>query len=162
MNWQADNMTTLHGTDDKKSTLHNTLKKYISTQGGDPELNEWVLKGLEAEIIQEIISSKANEIAKVSVDIEQEKLQTLRRKEAARKLEEAKRVFFVVVILGLLVGLIGNQLTEMIGMLKNYLNEYWGITIGALFIFLSVTYIIFKSEYLAIASEMLEKFFQGE
>lgn len=139
------------------SILHDTLRKYISTQDGDAELKSRALKQLEAEIIQEIVSLKANEIAKVAADREKKRLTSVRRQEMVRKLQDAQRAFFIVVILGLLVGMVGNQFTEMISALKNSADAFWMGTIGALALLLASVYAIFRSKYFAIADKMLEK-----
>lgn len=140
------------------SILHDTLAKYIESKDGDPEVKAWALKTLEKEIIDEIVNQKANEITQALKDKKQEMLKAERQAEIARKIKEAGRAFWAVVVLGLTVGLLGNQLTEMITRVKEFFNSFWGVTLLCIAGFGFVVYMIFKHEYLGPAGEMIEKF----
>lgn len=140
------------------SKLHDTLAKYIEGKDGDPEIKKWALKTLEKEITDEIVNQKANEILQEVNEKKQEMLKVERQAEIARKIKEAGRAFWAVVVLGLMVGLLGNQFTEMISKSKEFFDSFWSVTLPCIIVFGLTVYMIFKHEYLGPAGEMIEKF----
>lgn len=89
------------------SKLRDTLEKYISTQNIQEDYRHYVLDKMEEEIVQEVVKQKAKEICdKAKARKEQE--------EVRQRIKSARAAFWTVLALGLLIGLLGNQITELI------------------------------------------------
>lgn len=134
------------------SKLRDTLEKYISTQNIQEDYRHYVLDKMEEEIVQEVVKQKAKEICdKAKARKEQE--------EVRQHIKSARAAFWTVLALGLLIGLLGNQITELISDAK-------GTSIGItwlLVIAISVLiYVIYDMEYLRQAENIINEWLKKE
>mgnify|MGYP003086518307 CR=1 FL=1 len=78
-----------------------------------------------------------------------------------QRIKDAERTFLVVVVLGLMIGLAGNQITEIISSIKEQFEV--NRTILTL-IFTAViaygVYLIFKRQYISTATDLINDFFR--
>lgn len=134
------------------SKLRDTLEKYILTQEIKKEYQNYVLKQMEEEIVQEIVAQKAEEInAKARAKKEQE--------EVHQRIQSARTAFWTVLVLGLLIGLLGNQLTELIASAKDgSAAATWLLALAMI----ALIYIIYKVEYLSQAEDIINKWLKRE
>ena len=125
------------------STLHDTLTEYLSTQEGSPKLKKLAIEQLENRITQEIVEQEATKIENKALELQR------------------ARTFLVVVVLGLMIGLAGNQITEIISSIKEQFEV--NRTILTL-IFTAViaygVYLIFKRQYISTATDLINDFFR--
>ena len=129
------------------SKLRDTLEKYILTQHIEQEYQQYVLEKMEEEIVQEIVKQKVQEINdKAKAEREQE--------EVSQRIDSARNAFWTVVVLGLLLGLLGNQITELISDTKGTSVAVTWILV--LVMILSV-YAIYEIEYLSQAKAIINK-----
>lgn len=129
------------------SKLRDTLEKYILTQGIKKEYQQYVLEKMEEEIVQEIVKQKVQEINdKAKAEREQE--------EVSQRIDSARNAFWTVVVLGLLLGLLGNQITELISDTKGTSVAVTWILV--LVMILSV-YAIYEIAYLSQAKAIINK-----
>ena len=134
------------------SKLRDTLEKYISTQDIPKEYQQPVLEKIEEEIIQEIVEQKVQEVYdKAKARREQE--------EVSQRINSARNAFWTVVVLGLLLGLLGNQITELISSTK-------GTSVVATWILVIVmmvcVYVIYEIVYLSQAKDVINKWLKKE
>ena len=145
------------------SKLHDTLEKYIATRDIDPELKNYALADMENQIVQEIVAPKAAEIDKATLELQRKRLEKERHETIARRIKDAERTFWVIVVLGLMIGLAGNQLTEMIASLKDVIDlNRLVITLAFTVLFLGGVYLVFKWEYIRTADEFIRDFFRKD
>lgn len=145
------------------SKLHDTLEKYIAKCNIDPELKEYALADMENEIIQDIIEQRAAEIENAALELQRKRLEKERHETIARRIKDAERTFWVIVVLGLMIGLAGNQLTEMIASLKDVIDlNRLVITLAFTVLFLGGVYLVFKWEYIRTADEFIRDFFRKD
>ncbi|MCI7063184.1 MAG: hypothetical protein MR947_01025 [Mitsuokella jalaludinii] len=129
------------------SKLRDTLEKYILTQHIEQEYQQYVLEKMEEEIVQEIVKQKVQEINdKAKAEREQE--------EVSQRIDSARNAFWTVVVLGLLLGLLGNQITELISDTKGTSVAVTWILV--LVMILSV-YAIYEIAYLSQAKAIINK-----
>lgn len=129
------------------SKLRDTLEKYILTQHIEQEYQQYVLEKMEEEIVQEIVKQKVQEINdKAKTEREQE--------EVSQRIDSARNAFWTVVVLGLLLGLLGNQITELISDTKGTSVAVTWILV--LVMILSV-YAIYEIAYLSQAKAIINK-----
>ena len=107
---------------------------------------------MEEESVQEVVTQKAKEICdKAKARKEQE--------EVRQRIKSARAAFWTVLALGLLIGLLGNQITELISDAK-------GTSIGItwlLVIAISVLiYVIYDMEYLRQAENIINEWLKKE
>lgn len=142
------------------SKLHDTLEKYISSQKGIPsELMPYALSKLEEEITKEIVHQRAAEI-----DAEVEKKRKRRQEQEARikaskSIDTAFHAFWTVVVLGLLLGLLGNQVTDLISGAK---GSSVGWTIGIIVLISIFIYLIYEIEFLSQAKQVIDDLLKKE
>lgn len=102
---------------------------------------------MEEEIVQEIVKQKVQEINdKAKAEREQE--------EVSQRIDSARNAFWTVVVLGLLLGLLGNQITELISDTKGTSVAVTWILV--LVMILSV-YAIYEIAYLSQAKAIINK-----
>ena len=92
---------------------HNTLKKY----------KDIIIKRLEDEITREIINENIEEI-------QIREKQAFKKTILKEKIQNAKEVAIIAIIVGFLVGLLVNQITEIIAWGKSQMGENTGIFTG--------------------------------
>lgn len=145
------------------SKLHDTLGKYIATRNIDPELKNYALADMENQIVQEIVAQKAAEIDKATLELQRKRMEQERHEKIEQRIKEAERTFWIVVVLGLMIGLAGNQLTEMIASLKDVIDfNRLVITLAFTVLFLGGVYLVFKWEYIRTADEFIRDFFRKD
>ena len=145
------------------SKLHDTLEKYIATRNIDPELKNYALADMENQIVQEIVAQKAAEIDKATLELHRKRMEQERHEKIEQRIKEAERTFWIVVVLGLMIGLAGNQLTEMIASLKDVIDfNRLVITLAFTVLFLGGVYLVFKWEYIRTADEFIRDFFRKD
>ena len=145
------------------SKLHDTLEKYIATRNIDPELKNYALADMENQIVQEIVAQKAAEIDKATLELQRKRMEQERHEKIEQRIKEAERTFWIVVVLGLMIGLAGNQLTEMIASLKDVIDfNRLVITLAFTVLFLGGVYLVFKWEYIRTADEFIRDFFRKD
>lgn len=118
---------------------------------------------MENEIIQDIIEQRAAEIENAALELQRKRLEKERHETIARRIKDAERTFWVIVVLGLMIGLAGNQLTEMIASLKDVIDlNRLVITLAFTVLFLGGVYLVFKWEYIRTADEFIRDFFRKD
>lgn len=134
------------------SKLRDTLEKYISTQDIPEEYQQLVLEKIEEEIIQEIVEQKVQEVYdKAKARREQE--------EVSQRINSARNAFWTVVVLGLLLGLLGNQITELISSTKGTsVVATWILVI----VMMGCVYVIYEMVYLSQAKDVINKWLKKE
>jgi hypothetical protein len=143
------------------STLHDTLTEYLSTQEGSPKLKKLAIEQLENRITQEIVEQEATKIENKALELQRERTEKERYEKINQRIKDAERTFLVVVVLGLMIGLAGNQITEIISSIKEQFEV--NRTILTL-IFTAViaygVYLIFKRQYISTATDLINDFFR--
>ena len=143
------------------STLHDTLTEYLSTQEGSPKLKKLAIEQLENRITQEIVEQEATKIENKALELQRERIEKERHEKMAQRIKDAERTFWIVVVLGLMIGLAGNQITEIISSIKEQFEV--NRTILTL-IFTAViaygVYLIFKRQYISTATDLINDFFR--
>ena len=143
------------------STLHDTLTEYLSTQEGSPKLKKLAIEQLENRITQEIVEQEATKIENKALELQRERTEKERYEKINQRIKDAERTFWIVVVLGLMIGLAGNQITEIISSIKEQFEV--NRTILTL-IFTAViaygVYLIFKRQYISTATDLINDFFR--
>lgn len=143
------------------SKLHDTLEKYIAKCSIDPELKDYALAEMENEIVREIIEQRAAEIDNAVLELQRKRMEKERHEKITQRIKDAERTFLVVVVLGLMIGLAGNQITEILSFVKEQIEV--NRTILTL-IFTAViacgVYLIFKRQYISTATDLINDFFR--
>lgn len=143
------------------STLHDTLTEYLSSQEGSPKLKKLAIEQLENRITQEIVEQEATKIENKALELQRERTEKERYEKINQRIKDAERTFLVVVVLGLMIGLAGNQITEIISSIKEQFEV--NRTILTL-IFTAViaygVYLIFKRQYISTATDLINDFFR--
>ena len=111
----------------------------------DPAYKKIIIDKLESDIRQEIILEEAERIAEAK-----EKEQTL------RNIERIRDNFWTIVVIGILVGVAGNQITELIAFGKCGLPIGWTVLLAVLLI--GIMYFCFWTKYLKQASIEIRRF----
>lgn len=143
------------------STLHDTLTEYLSTQEGSPKLKKLAIEQLENRITQEIVEQEATKIENKALELQRERIEKERHEKMAQRIKDAERTFWIVVVLGLMIGLAGNQITEIISFVKekfevNRTQVSFGITV---FIACGI-YFVFQRQYISTATDLINDFFR--
>ena len=141
------------------SKLHDTLEKYIATRNIDPELKNYALADMENQIVQEIVAQKAAEIDKATLELQRKRMEQERHEKIEQRIKEAERTFWIVVVLGLMIGLAGNQLTEIISSVKEQIEV--NRTIPTLIVIVAIAYGIYfviQRQYISTATELINDF----
>lgn len=130
-----------------RANLYRERKDLKGTEyeGIITEYEEIILDKLEREIKQEVISEEA----KLLVDAAD-------KEQILRSIEKLKEMFWTVVIIGVLVGVTGNQITELISSLKEGFNIFW--TVLLVIILILAMYFYFWVRYLNQATDEIRKF----
>ena len=103
--------------------LHQTLMDYLDITEPDTKHKDIIVKHLENDITREIINENIEEIQ-------------IREKQAFKetilkeKLQSAKEVAIIAIIVGFFVGLLVNQITEIIAWGKSQMGEFAGVFTG--------------------------------
>ena len=143
------------------SKLHDTLEKYIATRNIDPELKNYALADMENQIVQEIVAQKAAEIDKATLELQRKRMEQERHEKIEQRIKEAERTFWIVVVLGLMIGLAGNQITEIISSVKELFEV--NQTIPTLIVTVAIAcgiYFVIQRQYISTATELINDFFR--
>ena len=73
---------------------------------------------MEEEIVKEIIEQEVAKIESRARELERKRMEKERHEKMAQRIKDAERTFWIVVVLGLMIGLAGNQITEIISSAK--------------------------------------------
>ena len=143
------------------SKLHDTLEKYIATRDIDPELKNYALADMENQIVQEIVAQKAAEIDKATLELQRKRMEQERHEKITQRIKDAERTFWVVAVLGLMIGLAGNQITELVSLTKEWVggSRLVGTIVVVGLLFLGV-YLVFEREYIKTANDIITDFFR--
>lgn len=143
------------------SKLHDTLEKYIATRNIDPELKNYALADMENQIVQEIVAQKAAEIDKATLELQRKRMEQERHEKITQRIKDAERTFWVVAVLGLMIGLAGNQITELVSLTKEWVggSRLVGTIVVVGLLFLGV-YLVFEREYIKTANDIITDFFR--
>lgn len=143
------------------SKLHDTLERYLDTKKIDPELKDYALTEMENEIVREIIEQKAVEFDNAVHKLQRERTEKERYEKINQRIKDAERTFLVVVVLGLMIGLAGNQITEIISSVKEQFEVNRTIlTLISTGVIACGVYLIFKRQYISTATDLINDFFQ--
>ena len=143
------------------SKLHDTLEKYIATRNIDPELKNYALADMENQIVQEIVAQKAAEIDKATLELQRKRMEQERHEKIEQRIKEAERTFWIVVVLGLMIGLAGNQITELVSLTKEWVGGSHLVgTIVVVGLLLLGAYLVFEREYIKTANDIITDFFR--
>ena len=135
------------------SKLHDTLEKYYSVRNSDPEFKEPALAYMEEEIVKEIIEQEVAKIESRARELER------KRMEKERHEKMAQRTFWIVVVLGLMIGLAGNQITEIISSAKEQFEV--NPMIPTMLVTVAIAYgiyLIFQRHYISTAVDLINEF----
>lgn len=141
------------------SKLHDTLEKYLDTKKIEPELKDYALTEMEKEIVQEIIEQEAAKIENKVLELQRKRMEKERHEKIEQRIKEAERTFWIVVVLGLMIGLAGNQLTEIISSVKEQIEV--NRTIPTLIVIVAIAYGIYfviQRQYISTATELINDF----
>lgn len=130
------------------SKLRTILEVNVHHEVKDPELLKYkkiIIDKLEEEIKQEIISEEAERV------IEAEE-----RERTIRNIDRVKDVFWTVVVIGILVGVTGNQVTELIAVEKRDLSIGWTALLAIVLI--GMMYLYFWINFLKQATKKIKEF----
>ena len=151
------------------SELHKMLESYAKyimkdndESGESLKLRNSAIAHLEQTITDEIVRNEANRIEALRRKEHEEYLQKERQANLSKRIKEARNAFWIVMVLGLTVGLIGNQFTDIISFCKGEPGSHIFIlwTILIIVILSAAVYLVFKHEYLDKAAEIIETFIQ--
>ena len=134
------------------SKLRNILKSNLCYEKANAknytmkaEYEAIVIDKLEEDIKQEIILEEAERVIEA-----EEKERTI------RNIDRLKEAFWTVVIIGVLVGVTGNQVTELISCVKP--DKAIVLTLLLSMVLIVIMYIYFWITYLRQATDEIEKF----
>lgn len=130
------------------SKLRNVLEANFHNDVKDPEYLKYkkiIIDKLEEEIKQEIISEETERVIEA-----EERARTI------RNIDRVKDVFLTVVVIGILVGVTGNQITELISIGKQGLSIGW--TWAVTICLVGMMYLYFWISYLRQATNEIRKF----
>lgn len=150
------------------SKLHGVLETYAKYVIHDDKTSEEIklrnlaIARLEQIITDEIVRNEASRIEALQRKEHEEYLQKERQANLAKRIKDARNAFWTVMVLGLIIGLIGNQFTDIISFCKGEPHSAGFIlwTILVIIILFVVVYFVFKHEYLDKAIEIIERFIQ--
>lgn len=157
------------------SKLHDTLTEYVLLTKAIPEpdteeqhpktelFRKAVVEQMETEIIEEIVQQEAEAIQERWEEKRNARFEQERRQRAIRKFRDAKMIFWTVIVLGVLLSLMGNQLTELFGMVKGTVTKVPPVplmTFGALLLLAVLVGIVYKVLYLDGVVDAMEEFDQ--
>lgn len=144
------------------SELRSLLERYVSMDSNVEErLQRITVEALETRITDEIVQQEAERINELSAKLKKEADEREANANLSKRIRAASRAFRTVVLIGLLVGLAGNQLTDLITMLKEYSTCEISVlksTVLTAGLILFIIFVLYKIEYVDQASEMIEKF----
>lgn len=141
------------------SKLHDTLEKYIATRDIDPELKNYALANMENQIVQEIVAQKAAEIDKATLKLQRKRMEQERHEKIEQRIKEAERTFWIVVVLGLMIGLAGNQITEIISSVKEQFEVNRAMVSFGITVFIACgIYFVIQRQYISTATELINDF----
>lgn len=101
------------------SKLHGVLETYVKYVIHDDKTDEAVklrnlaIAQLEQIITDEIVRNEASRIEELQRKEHEEYLQKERQANLAKRIKDARNAFWTVMVLGLIIGLIGNQFTDI-------------------------------------------------
>ena len=99
--------------------LHQTLMDYLDITEPDTKHKDIIVKHLENDITREIINENIEEI-------QIREKQAFKKTILKEKLQSAKEVAIIAIIVGFFVGLLVNQITEIIAWLLIFAAyKYW-------------------------------------
>lgn len=130
------------------SKLRNVLEANFHNDVKDPEHLKYkkiIIDKLEEEIKQEIISEETERVIEA-----EERARTI------RNIDRVKDVFLTVVVIGILVGVTGNQITELISIGKQGLSIGWTWAVAICLV--GMMYLYFWISYLKQATNEIRKF----
>ncbi|MBF1662766.1 MAG: hypothetical protein ACFNLF_04290 [Selenomonas noxia] len=141
------------------SKLHDTLEKYYSVRNSDPEFKEPALAYMEEEIVKEIIEQEVAKIESRARELERKRMEKERHEKMAQRIKDAERTFWIVVVLGLMIGLAGNQITEIISSAKEQFEV--NPMIPTMLVTVAIAYgiyLIFQRHYISTAVDLINEF----
>lgn len=103
--------------------LHQTLMDYLDITEPDTKHKDIIVKHLENDITREIINENIEEI-------QIREKQAFKKTILKEKLQSAKEVAIIAIIVGFFVGLLVNQITEIIAWEKSQVGEFAGVFTG--------------------------------
>lgn len=143
------------------STLHDTLTEYLSAQEGSSKIKKLAIEQLEDRITREIIEQEAAKIENKALELRRKRMEQERHEKMEQRIKEAERTFWLVVVLGLMIGLAGNQLTEIISSVKELFEV--NQTIPTLIVTVAIAcgiYFVIQRQYISTATELINDFFR--
>ena len=143
------------------STLHDTLTEYLSTQEGSPKLKKLAIEQLENRITQEIVEQEATKIENKALELQRERTEKERYEKINQRIKDAERTFLVVVVLGLMIGLAGNQITEIISSIKEQFEVNRAMVSFGITVFIAFgIYFVVQQQYISTATDLINDFFR--
>ena len=145
-------------------TLRQVLEKYVPEKIPDESQaeQEAIISALEDKIANEIVSEKSDELTSLQI----KKLQKEREKIAAERLhnaiEQVKNVLVTGCLIGILIGLLVNQATDLISLGKGVspdmpLAGTIGIIILLSIVIVIVIHVLYKCAEAGIVEKYLKK-----
>lgn len=125
------------------SKLRDLLKTQVCLEATDEKYRDIVIDRLEEEIRQEIIQEEAIRIA-----------ETEETEHLLKNAEQIKEAFWTIVIIGILVGVTANQITELATSIKTSMIHTAILAV----VLLAVMYALFWANYIRKAYENIREF----
>lgn len=136
--------------------LDNVLKHYMDTKypNDDKKCKEFALNGFKNKITKDIIDEKAEQVANLQ-----------REKILMTRVNDVKDLTVMAIIIGGLVGMLVNQLTDFIEITKKewFIGDYFGIlTLVYVLVFLAILFKVFDFYCLDKVKKIIEKQYNDE
>lgn len=146
-------------------TLHKILVRHISlklSEATEEERKETV-EAFETKIEKEVVEEKSNELTLAQTKKLEQKEKELELERLGNLMDQAKNAFWMAGIIGLLIGLLVNQVTDVISALKGIspgmpILVTLGICCVLLIICIGTMYLL----YLHKVSKIIKKYVQKD
>lgn len=136
------------------SELQKVIKQYAETESDNVEVQDCIVECLTRRITDEIIVAESDEINRLATEKRKQSLLEEKRLKAEQQITTANKAFWTVFVTGLLIGLLGNQLTELIAR-----AELSNMSIVAICTLLSlIIYLVYRQMYLVSAIAIINSF----
>ena len=147
-------------------TLHKILTKYVSfrllLESSQEEKDETV-RALELKIEKEIIEEKSNELTLQQTKIMQREREKFNEQRLQDSIDRAKDVFYGAGIIGLLIGLLVNQITDLISAGKSLFPQLsnW-LTVIAISVLVFGCWKAFDYIYMSKVVKIVQKYMKKD
>ena len=138
--------------------LHDILVRYVDKIIPGNAYKAEFTKRLEESIIKKIVDDNIEKIREEQNKIQLENEKIFKRKILLQKVDNAKEVAIVAIVIGFFVGLLVNQFTEIIAWGKLQMGEEaWKITCFCIIGILIVIVLLYKLWYTDKVSDIIKE-----